>query len=119
MTGMEQGENGPPIDDGAAIHYAAVPPGTPVYACDGTEVGVVREILDNAREHIFDGVVFRDATGGLRFVDAPAVARTAERGVTRTLTAAEAGELGPPPKGGAAARAGGALGRLFGGRGRR
>ena len=43
-------------------------------------------MLDNYREHIFDGVVFRDAGGTLRFADAPEVARTAERGVTLNLT---------------------------------
>jgi hypothetical protein len=120
---MEQGNDGPQIDDGAAIHYSAVPSGVPVYAADGTEVGAVREMLDNSREHIFDGVVFRDKGGKTRFADAPEVARTAERGVTLTLSPAEAAELGPPDSGGGAfsapARAGGGvLGRLFG-RGRR
>ncbi len=112
-----QGDSNPPVDDGAAVHYSAVAPGTPVFAADGTEVGTVREMLDNHREHIFDGVVFRDAGGALRFADAPEVSRTAERGVTLTLSAEEAGRLSPPeggrpslvPEGGV-----GALGRLFG-----
>jgi hypothetical protein len=123
MTGVsEQGDTTP--DDGAAVHYSAVAPGTPVYASDGVEVGTVREMLDNYREHIFDGVVFRDAGGTLRFADAPEVARTAERGVTLNLTAAEAAELGPPEKGRGAApgpaagSGGGMLGRLFGRKGR-
>ncbi len=106
------------IDDGAAIHYAAVPKGTPVYSSDGVEVGTVREMLDNSREHIFDGVIFRDTGGGVRFVDAPEVARTAERGVTLAITAEEARELNPPEKGQgsgiAPAAGGGGLGRLFG-----
>jgi hypothetical protein len=106
----EQGAAGGPIDDGPAIHYSAVAPGTPVYSSDGHEVGAVREMLDNYREHIFDGVVFRDAGGVLRFADAPEVARTAERGVTLNLTAEQAARLGPPEKKGAR----GGLGRLFG-----
>lgn len=110
------------IDDGAAVHYSAVPSGTAVYSADGVEVGAVREMLDNYREHIFDGVIFRDAGGTLRFADAPEVARTAERGVTLTLSAEEAAQLGPPEKGRATTRpqpgGGGVLGRLFG-RGRR
>jgi hypothetical protein len=118
----EQGESNQPVDDGAAIHYLAVAPGTAVYSSDGVEVGTVREMLDNQREHIFDGVVFRDSGGTLRFADAPEVARTAERGVTLNLTADQARELGPPEQGrtGAipGAGGGGALGRLFG-RGRR
>src|SRR5258708_5528380 len=94
----QQGE-GQPIDDGAAIHYTAVPRGTPVYSADGIAVGTVKEMLDNSREHIFDGVIFRDAGGSSRFVDAPEVARTAERGVTLKISAEKAAELGPPEAG--------------------
>jgi hypothetical protein len=90
-----------------------VAPGTPVYSADGVEVGTVKEMLDNYREHIFDGVVFRDPQGTLRFADAPEVARTAERGVTLTVGAAAAAELGPPERRSALAP-GGALGRLLG-----
>jgi hypothetical protein len=109
------------VDDGAAIHYLAVAPGTAVYSADGVEIGTVREILDNAREHIFDGVVFKATDGSLRFADAPEVARTAERGVTLTLSAERAAELGPPqggtafPKPSLGSAGGGSIfGRLFG-----
>ena len=94
------------IDDGTAISYTALATGVPVYSSDEIEVGKVREVLDNARERIFDGIVFENEAGIRVFVDAPEVARTAERGVTLTLTAAEAAEL-PPHKGG------GPLGKLF------
>jgi hypothetical protein len=123
MKGVsEQGDSNQPVDDGAAIHYSAVAPGTPVYSSDEVEVGSVREMLDNYREHIFDGVVFRDSGGTLRFADAPEVARTAERGVTLNLSAEQALELGPPEKGrmsaiprpGGGSGEGGMLGRLFG-----
>lgn len=106
------------IDDGEAIHYAAVKRGTPVYSSDEQQVGKVDAILDNYREHIFDGVVFKDAAGVMRFADAPEVARTAERGVTLAVTAEEAGRLPPPEKGHAKfrpSRARGRLGRMFGG----
>lgn len=110
----EHGES-PPIDDGAAIHYMAVPPGTPVYGRDGIEVGKVREMLDNRRENIFDGVIFKGRDGRLRFADAPEVARTAERGVTLVLNAEEADELDPPQGGaGIASEATAPLARLFG-----
>lgn len=107
------------IDDGEAVHYSAVPSGVPVYSSDGTELGTVEAMLDNYREHIFDGVVFRDGSGERRFADAPEVGRTAERGVTLTIDAAQAAELPPPdasqspsyrPKVG-----GGRLSRMFGG----
>ena len=106
------------IDDGEAIHYSAVERGTPVYSADGTEVGTVEAILDNYREHIFDGVIFKDAGGTLRFADAPEVARTAERGVTLNLTAEEAAHLPPPDEGHPSFRPGrarGRIGRMFGG----
>jgi hypothetical protein len=106
------------IDDGHAIHYSAVSRGTPVYSSDGVEVGKVEVVLDNYREHIFDGVVFEDDGGALRFADAPEVSRTAERGVTLAVNAAEAARLPPPPKGHPRFRPNlraGRIGRLFGG----
>jgi len=105
------------IDDGHAIHYAAVELGTPVFSSDEVQVGVVREILDNYAEHIFDGIVMEASKGDLRFVDAPEVARTAERAVALTITADEVSELPPPQKGPPVfkARGGGRLSRLLGG----
>jgi hypothetical protein len=105
-----------PIDDGHAVHYSAVERGTPVYGSDEQQVGTVVEVLDNYREHIMDGVVFDGSDGVRRFVDAPEVARTAERGVTLNITAAEAAQLGPPPSSGPKLGGGGPLKRLFGGR---
>ena len=106
-----------PIDDGHAIHYSALEQGTRVYGSDELEVGSVREVLDNYREHIFDGLVIETLAGDLRFVDAPEVARTAERGVTLKITAAEAAELPPPEQGPPVfrPRAGGKLSRFLGG----
>ena len=105
------------IDDGHAVHYTAVTRGTPIYSSDEQQVGVVEQIADNYREHIFDGIVMRAADGSYRFVDAPEVARTAERAVTLRITAAEAARLPAPEKGpgvfGANLRAG-ALGRRLG-----
>jgi hypothetical protein len=69
-------------------------------------------VLDNYREHIFDGLVIVTVSGERKFVDAPEVARTAERAVTLTITAAEAAELGPPPA--SEPPLGGPLKRLFG-----
>ena len=106
------------IDDGEAIHYAAVRRGTPVYSSDGVEVGKVEAMLDNYREHIFDGVVFEDGGGDLRFADAPEVSRTAERGVTLAVSAAQAAQLPSPEKGHPKFRPNlrsGRIGRIFGG----
>ena len=108
-------------DIGQAIHYAAVEPGTPVYSSDGVEVGRVEAMLDNYREHIFDGVIFTDPEGKLRFADAPEVERTAERGVVLTVGAERAQRLGPPEKGHPKFRPnrGGRISRFFGGGWRR
>lgn len=106
-----------PVDDGDAVHYTAVTRGTPVYSSDEIEIGKVDEILDNYREHIFDGIVMEAPSGELRFVDAPEVARTAERAVTLTITAAEAEALPPPEKGApefVANLKAGRLSRMFG-----
>jgi hypothetical protein len=107
-----------PIDDGYAIHYNAVPRGTPIYSADEVELGKVEQIVDNYREHIFDGIVFVTPSGEARFVDAPEVARTAERAVTLTITAEEAERLPPPDPGAPEFQANpkaGKLARFFGG----
>ena len=106
------------MDDGHAIHYTAVQPGTPVYGSDGVEVGKVDQVVDNYREHILDGIVIRPKAGALLFADAPEVARTAERGVTLSITSEEAAQLPPPERGAGTFRANvraGRLGRLLGG----
>ena len=82
-------------DDGHAISYKVLRRGTIVRASDGTQVGTVRRVQDNARENIFDGIVI-DTPKGQRFVDAPEVARIAERAVTLTIDAAEAEALPVP-----------------------
>ena len=87
------------IDDGNAVHYAAVERGTPVYGYDGVEVGKVDEVVDNYREHILDGIVIEAPDRELRFVDGPEVARTAERGVTLSTYAYGGSTTGKPYSG--------------------
>jgi hypothetical protein len=108
-------------DDGYPVHYAAVKRGTPVYAADGQQVGVIDEIVDNYRERILDGFVIEDTSGTLRFVDAPEVARTTERAVRLTIESAAAAQLPPPERGAPefAPRRTGRLGKLLGGSWRR
>ncbi len=108
----------PSDDDGHAISYQVLARGTPVVASDGDEVGTVREVLENVAEHIFDGIVI-DTPLGQRFVDAPEIARIAERRVTLTLDSEAAAALpeqdskGGPTYSAKAPR--GRLGRFFGG----
>ena len=82
-------------DDGDAIGYKVLRRGTPVRSADGVDVGTVRRVQDNAREHIFDGIVI-DTRDGQRFVDAPEVARIFERAVILTISADEASALPEP-----------------------
>jgi hypothetical protein len=79
-------------DDGHAIGYKVLKRGTAVRTSDGVQIGTVRRVQDNAREHIFDGIVI-DTADGRRFVDAPEVARIFERAVVLTITAEEAKAL--------------------------
>ena len=83
-------------DDEHQIGYQALPRGVPVHASDGALVGRVHRVLDNAREHIFDGIVIETAEGR-RFVDAPEVARITAARVTLSIDAAAAARLPRPP----------------------
>lgn len=85
------------IDDGVAVHYSELARGTPVYDSDEIEVGTVAEVRDLYRERILDGIVVRTRDGQRRFVDAPEVARTAERAVTLTIPASEVDALPVEP----------------------
>jgi hypothetical protein len=55
-------------------------------------VGTVHRVLDNAREHIFDGIIIKTPEGR-RFVDAPEVVRITLRQVTLSIDASAATTL--------------------------
>jgi len=79
-------------DDGPQVGYLALPRGTPVHTSDGALLGTVLKVQDNAREHIFDGLVVKTPEGRV-FVDAPEVVRITEKRVTLSIDAAEARDL--------------------------
>ena len=79
-------------DDDHQIGYQALPRGVPVVTSDGITIGTVHRVQDNAREHIFDGIVVK-TDSGTRFVDAPEVARISLRQVTLTIDASEVASL--------------------------
>ena len=105
-------------EHGDPISYQALQRGTPVVSSDTFQLGTVERVIDNAKEHIFDGIVMR-TDDGLLWVDAPEVARITERRVTLTIDAAAAREqLTDYAPGAPEYRAnvrGGRLGRFFGG----
>ena len=84
-------------EDEHQIGYKVLPRGTPVHTSDGARFGTVSKVLDNAREHIFDGIVVA-TNGGKRFVDAPEVDTITNLRVTLTIDASEASDL-PEHKG--------------------
>jgi uncharacterized protein YrrD len=79
-------------DDGHQIGYKLLPRGVPVVTSDGEQLGTVHRVLDNAREHIFDGIVV-STRDGRRFVDAPEVVRITENRVTLSIDSAVAKAL--------------------------
>lgn len=92
------------MSDDQAISYLALRPGTPVFSSDGVQVGTVVRVLDNVREHIFDGIDVDTERHGLRFIDAPEVGRITMARVDLTIDAATVGEQPPPgPRGATAA----------------
>jgi hypothetical protein len=105
-------------DHGDPISYQALQRGTPVVSSDTFELGKVERVVDNAKEHIFDGIVMR-TDDGLLWVDAPEVARITEGRVTLNIDAAAAKEqLTDYAPGAPEYRAnvrGGRLSRFFGG----
>ena len=105
-------------EHGDPISYQALQRGTPVVSSDTFQLGTVERVIDNAKEHIFDGIVMR-TDDGLLWVDAPEVARITERRVTLTLDAAAAkAQLTDYAPGAPEYRAnvrGGRLSRFFGG----
>jgi len=103
--------------DGPAISYKLLARGTPVLASAGERMGTVDRVLENEREHIFDGIVMR-TDAGERFVDAPEVARITETAVLLSLSAAEAADLPDHEPGAPEFQANvraGRVGRFFGG----
>jgi hypothetical protein len=111
----------PGMDEGNPISYRLLERGTAVWSADGREIGTVVEVLATGREDIFDGIVIQTQKGR-RFVDAPEVARIAERRVTLSISYSEAVQL-PEPEGGPpefrADPAAGRWSRFFGGGWRR
>jgi hypothetical protein len=109
------------MDEGHPISFRLLARGTAVWTSDEHEIGTVDSVLATDREDIFDGIVIQTGDGR-RFVDAPEVARIAERRVTLSITATEAAQLPPPERGAPefkANPAAGRLARLFGGGWRR
>jgi len=104
-------------DHGDPISYHALQRGTPIFSSDDRQLGTVERAIDNAKEHIFDGIVMIAGDRHV-WVDAPEVARITERRVTLTIDAEQAAALTDYAPGAPEYSAnvrGGRLSRFFGG----
>jgi uncharacterized protein YrrD len=85
-------------DLGEPSSYLTLKKGTPVFSCDGAELGVVEHILADPETDIFDGLVIDRSIlpGGHRFTDADQVEEIFERGVLLKLDRSAAEALPEP-----------------------
>lgn len=90
------------MDEGRPIAYEVLDEGVPVYAIDGTQIGIVDHVVAAPEEDIFHGLVIR-TDAGRRFVPADQVKELHERGADLTIQPQEAAAL-PEPHGAAPAR---------------
>ena len=86
----------PDGDLGDPISYMALEEGTPCFASDGAQVGHVARVLADDAEDVFDGIVIAHHLGHHAFADADQVAAIHQRGVTLSVTGAEAESLPRP-----------------------
>src|SRR4051812_23215753 len=85
-------------DLGEPASYEVLEEGTPVYSCDGSEIGKVTHVLAAVEEDIFDGIVIDTTSppGGHRFVEGEQVEEIFERGVLLKIDAAACESLPQP-----------------------
>ena len=83
-------------DLGQPVSYLGLAEGTAVYAADGEQVGHVAHVLIDEDADIFDGIVIAHGVGRHTFADAYQVGAIHERGVSLTVSAAEAEALPEP-----------------------
>ena len=50
-------------DHGDPIAYTALQPSTHIFSSDDVELGTVERVIENKKEHIFDGIVMRTGDG--------------------------------------------------------
>jgi hypothetical protein len=76
------------------IAWLALDKGTPVYTCDGEEIGKVTTVVADVQKDIFSGISFKHGLlGSEHFVPAAAVGELTDQGVHLTLSAQQAQDL--------------------------
>jgi uncharacterized protein YrrD len=86
------------MDLGEPSSYQVLKAGTPVYSCDGQQIGKVHHVLAALDEDVFDGIVIGEHVLGTehRFADADDVQEIFDRGVLLKLHTGECAELPKP-----------------------
>jgi hypothetical protein len=85
------------MDEGLPSSWAALQPGTAVFASDANVVGSVKEVLAVPEDDIFEGVIISTHHGD-RFVDAELIDSIHERGMDLKIDGAAAAANLPAPK---------------------
>jgi hypothetical protein len=85
------------MDEGLPSSWAALQPGTAVFASDASVVGSVKEVLAVPEDDIFEGVIVSTHHGD-RFVDAELIDSIHERGMDLKIDGAAAAANLPEPK---------------------
>jgi hypothetical protein len=87
------------MDEGLPIAYQLLDKGVPVLSRDGQQVGTVTSVLAAPEEDVFHGLLIDTPNGGVRFLEADAIASIHEHGVDLRIDAsAAAGLPGPEHK---------------------
>ena len=75
------------MDLGEPTSYLALRTGTPVFSCDGKQIGKVHHVLAATDEDVFDGIIIGEHVLGTehRFADADDVEEIFEHGVVLRL----------------------------------
>ena len=84
------------MDEGLPIAYQLLDEGVPVLASDGQQVGTVASVLAAPEEDVFHGLLIDTPQGGIRFVEADAIAAIHEHGVDLRIDATAAAGLPGP-----------------------
>jgi uncharacterized protein YrrD len=86
------------MDLGEPSSYFALSAGTPVYSCDGSQIGKVHHVLGDTHEDVFDGIIIGEHVLGTdhRFADADDVEAIYDRGVVLKLDGTSCADLPKP-----------------------
>lgn len=84
------------VDEGLPIAYQLLGEGVPVLASDDAQVGAVTCVLCAPEEDVFHGLLMKTPDGGVRFIEASAIASIHERGVDLRIDSTAAQSLPGP-----------------------